>query len=490
MKKHELIFGIIKIPLEFLMVFCAFFIAKNIRLVSDLIPGVHLPIKTIVDLKLLGFALLGALLYIIVFAIGGLYRLKLYYSKIKEILDIIRLSFYWFILYIAIVYLSREYLYSTDIPRLIILFAFLISIGSIIIERFILNKIQEIFMNKGFLQKRKLLLIVKNDYSEILDDIKDSGIYDIIGYINKKEIKNFPFKYFGGLKDFFELARNRNVDEILIIDSDFIQEELEQIFDYSRTYGIRYRYISNYFDVTKSNTELSFISKIPVVEIKSIGLDSWGRVFKRLVDIFGSIFGIIISFPFMFLVSILIKIEDPDGPVFFKNRRIGRDGKIFNLYKFRYLKWKYCVKDSYGIKPEEDEALKLEKELITKQNARKGPLYKIKNDPRKTKIGTFIEKYSIDELPQLFNVLIGNMSLVGPRPHQPREVEQYKEHQKRVLTIKPGITGMAQINGREKNDFDKEVQLDIFYIENWSILLDLKIFFKTIGTVLKRAMRS
>ncbi|MDD2515796.1 MAG: sugar transferase, partial [Candidatus Gracilibacteria bacterium] len=162
----------------------------------------------------------------------------------------------------------------------------------------------------------------------------------------------------------------------------------------------------------------------------------------------------------------------------------------FNLYKFRYLKWKYCVKDSYGIKPEEDEALKLEKELITKQNARKGPLYKIKNDPRKTKIGTFIEKYSIDELPQLFNVLIGNMSLVGPRPHQPREVEQYKEHQKRVLTIKPGITGMAQINGREKNDFDKEVQLDIFYIENWSILLDLKIFFKTIGTVLKRAMRS
>ncbi|MDD2516534.1 MAG: hypothetical protein PHF26_04950, partial [Candidatus Gracilibacteria bacterium] len=209
MKKHELIFGIIKIPLEFLMVFCAFFIAKNIRLVSDLIPGVHLPIKTIVDLKLLGFALLGSLLYIIVFAIGGLYRLKLYYSKIKEILDIIRLSFYWFILYIAIVYLSREYLYSTDIPRLIILFAFLISIGSIIIERFILNKIQEIFMNKGFLQKRKLLLIVKNDYSEILDDIKDSGIYDIIGYINKKEIKNFPFKYFGGLKDFFELARNR-----------------------------------------------------------------------------------------------------------------------------------------------------------------------------------------------------------------------------------------------------------------------------------------
>jgi len=128
--------------------------------------------------------------------------------------------------------------------------------------------------------------------------------------------------------------------------------------------------------------------------------------------------------------------------VIYRNRRVGKDNNIFELYKFRHFQWKYCVKDSYGIRPEEDKALAYEKELIKERSVRSGPVYKVLNDPRDTKIGAFIEHYSLDELPQLINVFIGNMSLIGPRPHQPREVELYKEHQKRVLTLKPGITGM------------------------------------------------
>ena len=131
-------------------------------------------------------------------------------------------------------------------------------------------------------------------------------------------------------------------------------------------------------------------------------------------------------------------------------------------------------------------ALKFLDDLIAKQSIKKGPLYKIKNDPRKTKFGTFIEKYSLDELPQFFNVLKGNMSLVGPRPHQPMEVEKYKDYQRRVLTIKPGITGMAQISGRSDLSFEKEVKLDIFYIENWSLWKDLRIIYRTIPTLLRR----
>lgn len=490
MKKHELFFWIIKLPLEFLMVFFAFFVAKNLRLISDLIPRIHLPIKTISDISLLKFALVWAILYSLVFTIWWQYKLKLYSSKIKEIFDIIRLSFYWFIFYIALVYLSREYLYNTDIPRLVVFFTFLISIFSVIFERFLINEIQTILLRKWKLEKRKIILVAKNNYPEIIEDIKESWIYNLYGYINKTKIKEIEENYLGSIKEFLEIARQREIDEILFIDSDFSQEEIEEIFDYSRTYGIRYRYITNLFDVTKSNTETGFINKIPVVEIKSIWLDSWWRVFKRTVDIFWSIFAIILLFPLMIIVWLLIKKEDPDGPVLFKNRRIWRDGKEFNLYKFRYLKWKYCVKDSYWVDPENDEALKFEKELIKNQSTRVGPLYKIKDDPRKTKIGNFIERYSIDEIPQFFNVLVWNMSLVGPRPHQPREVELYKEHQKRVLTIKPWITGMAQINGRDKNDFDKEVQLDIFYIENWNLILDLKIFFKTIWVILKRGRKN
>jgi lipopolysaccharide/colanic/teichoic acid biosynthesis glycosyltransferase len=130
--------------------------------------------------------------------------------------------------------------------------------------------------------------------------------------------------------------------------------------------------------------------------------------------------------------------------------------------------------------------LDLEEKLIKEKSTRNWPLYKIKNDPRKTKIWNFIEKYSIDELPQFFNVLIWNMSLVGPRPHQPREVEKYLMKHKRLLTIKPWITWMAQVNWRENNDFEKEAKLDIYYIENWSLLLDLKIILKTITHILYR----
>ncbi len=151
--------------------------------------------------------------------------------------------------------------------------------------------------------------------------------------------------------------------------------------------------------------------------------------------------------------------------------------------------WKYCIKDAYGIEWASDSALKFEEQLKQKADMRNGPLYKIANDPRKTRIGKIIEKLSLDELPQLWNVLIGNMSLVGPRPHQPREVDLYSEHHYQVLTVKPGITGMAQVSGRDQNSFEEEVGYDVYYIENYSILLDLLILIKTIWVVLIRAFR-
>jgi lipopolysaccharide/colanic/teichoic acid biosynthesis glycosyltransferase len=159
---------------------------------------------------------------------------------------------------------------------------------------------------------------------------------------------------------------------------------------------------------------------------------------------------------------------------------------LFNLYKFRYMKWQFCIKDAYWKKPKDDKALKFEKELIEKNSTRNWPLYKIKDDPRKTKIWHFIEKYSIDEFPQFFNLILWNMSLVWPRPHQPREVDKYSLEEKRLLTIKPWITWMAQVNWRDTNDFKKESELDIFYIENWNSLLDLKIILKTFSVIFSR----
>jgi len=167
------------------------------------------------------------------------------------------------------------------------------------------------------------------------------------------------------------------------------------------------------------------------------------------------------------VISFLIKLDSP-GPVIHKSKRAYRD-KVFNVYKFRSM---VC----------NAEALR---GTLLDRNERKGPLFKMKRDPRITRIGRFLRSTSIDEFPQLFNVLLGNMSLVGPRPHLVEEVQKYSRHHYQVFAIKPGLTGLPQISGRSDLDFEKEVQLDVYYIENWSPWLDLTIILKSVLVIFR-----
>lgn len=490
MKQHELTFSIIKIPLDFLVICWAFFIAKEIRLISDLVPGLSLPIQTIQQSSLSVFALCGAFLYIFLFASHRLYSLQMTHSKIQEVLDIIRYGIYWFLFFSVGVYLWNGILYSgNEIPRLIILFSMILGVFGSIFIRIILNILQAFLLKKKIIPKRRLLLITnksEKSMQSILQDIWSSKIYEIIAYANKKEEKNMTLNYLWNIEKIEELISGHLCDEILYIDSDFSKNDLYKIWELSKIYWVRYRYVSNNFDVTKTNTSLSLINQTPVIEIQNTPLENWGRVWKRIFDIFLSLWICTLWMPLWILIIILIKIEDPSGPALYKNRRIWQHGKIFNCYKFRYLKWKYCIKESYGMTNNNDPAIDFEQNLIKNRSSRDWPLYKIKDDPRKTKIWTFLEKYSLDEVPQFLNVLSGSMSIVGPRPHQPREVQQYEQYQERLLTIKPWITGMAQVNGRDENNFALEAKLDIFYIENWSFLLDLKIMLKTFVIILTR----
>ena len=215
---------------------------------------------------------------------------------------------------------------------------------------------------------------------------------------------------------------------------------------------------------------------MPVVHIKRTPLDGWGRIVKRLFDIAGSAGLIALFSPALAATAILIKL-DSKGPVFFTRlddgalqRRIGQDGRAFRYFKFRSMRAK-----THGMRYAELMAL----------NARRGPLVKIPDDPRVTRVGKFIRRFSIDELPEFFLVFLGRMSLVGPRPHYPEEVAKYTGYQKRLLTIKPGVTGLAQISGRSDLDFDEEARLDMFYIENWSFWLDMQILLRTPWAVLR-----
>ncbi|AAT61146.1 MULTISPECIES: sugar transferase [Bacillus cereus group] len=212
--------------------------------------------------------------------------------------------------------------------------------------------------------------------------------------------------------------------------------------------------------LTKGENEVLVCEQVPVRKGYILA--------KRCLDFVGALCGLIFLFPVFFIVAVLIKYEDPNGPVFFKQIRVGKNGRDFYMYKFRSM-----VTDA-------EERL----EDLLHQNEVSGAMFKMKDDPRVTKIGKFIRRTSIDELPQLINVLKGEMSLVGPRPPLPREVQEYTNYDRQRLMVKPGCTGIWQISGRSSLSFTEMVELDIEYIINRSLILDLKIIIKTVRVML------
>nr|WP_241559247.1 sugar transferase [Lysinibacillus halotolerans] len=190
---------------------------------------------------------------------------------------------------------------------------------------------------------------------------------------------------------------------------------------------------------------------------------------KRIMDIIGSLLGMIILIPVFILITVLIKLENRNGPVFFKQVRVGRNGKEFTIYKFRSMV---------------SNAEELKMLLLEQNDIKDGPVFKMKEDPRVTRIGKFIRKTSLDELPQLINVLKGDMSLVGPRPPLPEEVAQYSSYEKQRLKVTPGLTCYWQVSGRSNIGFDEWVRLDLKYMEERNMIIDLKLIFKTVFVLL------
>jgi exopolysaccharide biosynthesis polyprenyl glycosylphosphotransferase len=216
-----------------------------------------------------------------------------------------------------------------------------------------------------------------------------------------------------------------------------------------------------------SQMQIEEIAGVPMIGIKEAGISGINQLIKRALDITIAGLVLIIAAPLAGLVALMIKLDSP-GPVLFQQQRVGKNGRLFTIYKFRSM----------------IDGADYQKEALQELNEADGPLFKIKNDPRMTRLGRLIRKLSLDELPQLYNVLVGDMSLVGPRPPIPAEVEQYQEWHKRRLEIAPGMTGLSQIRGRSELTFDETALLDIYYIENWSPALDTKILLQTIPRVL------
>ncbi len=293
-------------------------------------------------------------------------------------------------------------------------------------------------------------------------------IVNEIGYISYDD-DDESLEYIGRLSDLENVIRKYNIDQVYILqkrEMDIVS--IQKYVDICIQMGVTCRIIIDIFRRRKAFSYVSSMGTYPVYTVHTVTMNSLERVIKRLFDIFFSLVCIIITSPLMVLTAIAIKLDSP-GPVLFKQIRVGKNGRHFKIWKFRSM----FV-----------DAENRRQELEHLNEVKDGMMFKIKDDPRITRVGKFIRKTSIDELPQFFNVLSGSMSVVGTRPPTKDEVEKYTAVQWRRISIKPGITGMWQVNGRNSvTDFEEVVGLDTQYIDNWSLWLDLKIILKTFAEV-------
>lgn len=471
MKRFELAVALFLIPLDALMLALAAFAAYALRF-EEIITQ-YRPVRFEIDQTTFITAVAVSIaVWLGIFALSGMYNVRHPRRILTEMKRIFVGCTLGFATITILIFLRGELFNSRFIVLAASVFAFLF----VAVARLLVRVLKFMFYRYG-IGVRRVVLIGSDKTTEALR-----------GYIQNQptwgmsivlQIENWVM---GHRDEYVKQIQAKHPDLILLGHVGLPKKAAEEILDVAADLHVPFQYAADVFETKAANTSLSTIADVPIVEIKRTPLEGWGRIFKRAFDIIVSLTGIIILLPLFIVVCIAIKL-DSRGPVLYKNQRVGKGGKLFFVYKFRRLKQEFCTGPGYD---NDGKAASLEKELIQKLSHREGPLYKISNDPRSTRLGPILEKTSIDELPQFFNVLFGTMSLVGPRPHQPREVDLYQRHHKRVLAIKPGVTGLAQIGGRSDLDFEEEVRLDTYYIENWSIRMDLAIMLKTPFALLRK----
>ncbi len=467
MKRSELFFSFLLVPLDYIMIVLAGISAYYLRYAEytrDIRP-------IIFDLPFgdyLRAVLVVAFLWIIVFAFAGLYSIGGARKLVREFYKVVSACSTGFMLIVVLIFIRRELFDS----RFIVLVGLVLAILYITLARIAVRLVQRALFKSG-IGVRKVIMIGDSKTTDTL--IRDFSASPYSGYEVVKRYRNFNMETAQELREFI---KDHEVDEIIQSDPNLSKAEVIRLFDFADEHNLVFKYAADLIGTKILKREIAEISGIPVVEVKKTPLDGWGRIIKRLFDIVGALILLIIFSPILILTAIAIKL-DSVGPVFYLDYRSGQYNRKFLFYKFRSMVANLCDGEGPNATPEGNKMLN---ELMAKSNKNTRadqPLHKIKDDPRITRVGKFIRRWSIDELPQLFNVLKGDISLVGPRPHMTLETARYEARHKKVFTIKPGITGLAQISGRSDLSFDEEVKLDTYYIENWSLLFDIAILLRT-----------
>lgn len=453
------------------------FLAKNLahtvniirsNVVSDGVNNMHARTLDLAIFKPLEIGVVIGL--IIIFAARGLYKIRLTGTWFQQAWTIISAATVGLAFLITYYFVSQPQSNS----RLIVPFVWGTTIILLCLGRLVVSIMMGVLYRLGLGETRLLVVgsgrLGKMTMQHIAAN-PNLG-YSIIGFLHdmSEEPNDFGrFKMLGTLDDIGLVIKSMQIDEVIIALPSYLHDYAIRTVKTCEHLGASFKLIPDLYEMNLSRIDVEAMEGIPLIGIKQASLNTVQRAVTRLVDITVAGLVLLIGLPIWICIAAAIRINSR-GPIIYGQKRVGLDGKEFNFYKFRSM-----YQDA-------DKVLA----ALKAKNEAQGPLFKMRDDPRRTPVGRFLRRTSLDEFPQLISVITGEMSLVGPRPPLPREVAQYEEWQKGRLAIKPGLTGLWQVRGRSDLSFDEGVLMDLYYIENWSLRLYFQILLRTIPAVLLR----
>lgn len=443
------------------------------------------------------FAPYGALLILVlpirVVTLGyyDLYRLRGEFSFVEDAVRVFKATAIGSLLIVAGAFLYRGGFNSPfrafSYARGVFVIDFVLALAGFLLLRLLVRGAQ-MFARRHDLNLIPTLVVGRGEEAaNFINEIRERPElgYRVIGVL-EKEISPGASSVFAGVPIVGDLKRlpdailESGANEVIITDQTVPGEALfDVMMRVGRRRGVEFRIAPSLFNFLPRKTEVDQIGALPMITLFRSPLSSVARVIKRTSDLSIAAVASLIILPFWLLFALLIKL-DSKGPVFYKQERVGMDGRVFLFYKFRTMK---TNTDDASHREFQRRYIAGQPEVKLASDGR--PVYKLQRDPRVTRVGSWLRRLSLDELPQLLNVLRGDMSVVGPRPPIPYEVESYELWHRKRLDMKPGMTGLWQVSGRNRLPFDEMVRLDLFYIENWSLLLDLKIILRTLPVMLR-----
>ncbi len=442
------------------------------------------------------FAPYGALLLFVVIIrvlalrYYDLYRLRGEFSFFEDGIRVFKSTAIGSLLIVAAAFLYRggfDYR-AFSYARSVFVLDFLIALGSFYSIRLLVRTAQTFFRTRGINLIPTLVVGRGPEAAFCIKEMRErpSLGYRVIGAVDSgTRSQSIPDVYegvpvIGDLAGLPDAIRESGANEVIIADADVDGDALfDVMMRCGRRRGVEFRIAPSLINCLPSKTEVDQIGALPMIRLFREPLSDFARGTKRISDIVIAALTLLLLSPFWLLIALLIKLDSP-GPIFYVQERVGMDGRIFLVYKFR------TMRVGAGNELHQEYQRKF---IAGQAEANVGdserPAYKLRDDPRITRVGRLLRRFSLDEVPQLLNVLRGDISVVGPRPPIPYEVEVYEPRHRKRLDMKPGLTGLWQVSGRNRLPFEEMVKLDLFYIENWSLLFDVKIILRTMIVMLR-----